>query len=161
MPHIFNDDKTIRFFATNSDEIKELSLYLQRIITAREKQVEKIKDSRESLYKNFSTYYMIITDDYKLAKSYPLIDEILEMDGNLGFSLLMLHPSLANLPTATKAFIGINDMQSGGIFENELVEETQKQFTIEPVDKLDLAYCSVRLLNIPIENKENDFVLPK
>ena len=104
---------------------------------------------------------MIITDDYKLAKSYPLIDEILETDGNLGFSLLMLHPSLANLPTATKAFIGINDMQSGGIFENELVEETQKQFTIEPVDKLDLAYCSVRLLNIPIENKENDFVLPK
>lgn len=43
MPHIFNDDKTIRFFATNSDEIKELSLYLQRIITAREKQVEKLK----------------------------------------------------------------------------------------------------------------------
>lgn len=160
LPHLFSDDKEIRFFATNFDDAKEISLYLQRIMTARKNQTVKASD-KEELYKNFSTYYLVITDDYKTAKNYPIINEIVEMEGNLGFSLLILHPSLANLPTATKAFIGINDSENGGIFESEIQQDTQKKFKIEQVDKLDLSYCALRLLNIPLENKESTFALPK
>ncbi len=145
MPHLFSNDKETRFFASNFDDAKEITQYLQRIMTSRITQTEKIKQNREQLYKNFSTYYMIITDDYKMVKNFSLIDQILEMDGNLGFSLLILHPSIANLPTATKAFIGINDMQNGGIFESEIQKDSQRTFTIEPVDKLDLSYCSLKI----------------
>ena len=161
MPHLFSNDKETRFFASNFDHAKEITQYLQRIMTSRANQADKIKQNRDQLYKNFSTYYMIITDDYKMVKNFSLIDQILEMDGNLGFSLLILHPSLANLPTATKAFIGINDMQNGGIFESEIQKDSQRIFTIEPVDKLDLAYCSLRLINIPLESRDEEYNLPK
>lgn len=161
MPHLFSNDKEIRFFASNFDDAKEITQYLQRIMTSRISQAEKIKQNRDQLYKSFSTYYMIITDDYKMVKNFSLIDQVLEMDGNLGFSLLILHPSLANLPTATKAFIGINDMQNGGIFESEIQKDSQRTFTIEPVDKLDLSYCSLKLINIPLENKDEEYSLPK
>ena len=56
LPHLFSDDKEIRFFATNFDDAKEISLYLQRIMTARKNQTVKASN-KEELYKNFSTYY--------------------------------------------------------------------------------------------------------
>ncbi len=161
LPHTFSNNKEIRFFSMNSDDGKEVSLYLQRIMAERKNQTQKITNNREELYKTFGTYYMVITDDYKEVKSYPIINDILEMNGNLGFSLLIIKPSLANLPTETKAFIGLDDSNTGGVFESELQQDNQRKFTIEKVDKIDMHYASLRLSNIPLENKEENYVLPK
>ena len=158
MPHNFNRDKSIRFFATNFDESKEISAYLQQILKARQ---EVKKTSNEESYKLFDTYYLIITDDYKIVKNNPIIEEILKMEENLGFSLLILNSNLANLPTNCKSFISINDMKSGGVFENELKKETQKSFSIEYVNKLNLYQCAMILSNIPIKDKDDDYDLPK
>ncbi len=160
MPHVFSDNRDIRFIATNFEEGVEVSSYLQKILRLREKQCEKISANRELLYKNYETYYLIITDDYKLVKDYSIINELLEVEGNLGFSLLILHPNLANLPTQCKAFISLDDFQKGGIFENELSKDTQRNFTIEKIEQTDLDYCSLRLANIPIKNKSENYNIP-
>ena len=158
MPHNFNHDKSMRFFATNFDECKEVSTYLQQILKARK---EVKKTSNEAAYKLFDTYYIIITDDYKMAKNNPIIEEILEMEDNLGFSLLILNSSLTNLPTRCKSFISINDLKDGGVFENELNKETQKSFSIELVNKINLYQCALILSNIPIKDKDDNYDLPK
>ena len=158
MPHNFNRDKTLRFFSTNFDDSKEISTYLQQIFKSRQ---EVKKPNNEEAYKLFDTYYLIITDDYKLTKNNPIIEEILTEEENLGFSLIILNSSLANLPTRCKSFISINDLKSGGIFENELNRETQKSFSIELVNKLNLYQCALILSNIPIKDKDDDYDLPK
>lgn len=158
MPHCFSSDKTLRFFSTNFDESKEISSYLQKILKAR-KDVKK--PANEEAYKLFDSYYIIITDDYKAAKDNPIIEEILNEEENLGFSLLILNSSLANLPTQCKSFISLNDLRSGGIFENELNKETQKIFSIELVNNLNLYQCALILSNIPIKDKDDTYDLPK
>ncbi len=161
LPHAFSDKKDIRFLATNFDEGRELSTYLQKVLMARKELYEKSNGMKDQFYKNFDNYYMIITDDYKMIKEYPIIQDILEMDKNLGFSILILNSTLVNLPTQCKAFISLDDFQQGGIFENELKEEKQNNFIIEKVDQIDLDYCSLRLSNIPIKNKNETYIMPK
>ncbi len=158
MPHCFSRDKSIRFFSTNYDESKEISSYLQKII----KQRQEVKvNNNEDIYKLFDTYYLIITDDYKTIKDNPIIEEVLNSEYNLGFTLLILNSSLANLPTQCKSFISINDLKSGGIFESELTKDTQKSFSIELVNNLNLKQCATILSNIPIKDKDDEYDLPK
>lgn len=162
LPYLFRNDKEMRFFATNFDEGKEITSYLLNEFNFRNEQFLKNGAyDKSDKYKQFTPYYMIITDDYDHVKDYPLFESILHQDGNLGFSLLILHPTLANLPTECKAFIGINDMEKGGIFENELRKETQRSFLIEPLRGVDFKACSLILSNIPIENKDESYSLPK
>ena len=158
MPHNFNRDKSLRFFSTNFDESKEVSSYLQKILKSR--QETKI-NSNEDVYKLFDTYYIIITDDYKTVKDNLIIEEILNAEQNLGFSLLILNSSLANLPTQCKSFISINDLKNGGVFENELNKETQRTFQIELVNQMNLFKCANILANIPIKDKDDEYSLPK
>ncbi len=162
MPHLFRNDKQMRFFATNFDEGKDVAQYLLSILNLREGSIQKNQlNTKKDIYRNFSSYYMIITDDYENIKDLPFIDKLLNQTENLGFSLVIMHPTLANLPTQCKAFIGINNLDSGGIFENELTKDTQKSFKIEGVNQLNLKACSLILNNIPIENKDDTFALPK
>ncbi len=162
MPHLFRNDKLMRYFITDFDEGKEVTQYLLSVINAREDAFNKKRDTNQrDKYHSFNTYYMIITDNYENIKDYPFIDKVLNQQGNLGFSLMIMHPTLANLPTQCKAFIGINSLDSGGIFENELSKDTQKSFKIEGVNQLNLNACSLILNNIPIENKNESYSLPK
>ncbi len=161
LPHAFSDSRDIRFFTSDFDEGREISTYLQKILTARKEQCQKTNGNKKELYKSFDNYYMIITDDYKTAKEYQVINEILEQEENLGFSILILTQTIATLPTQTKAFISLDGDEQGGIFENEINKETQKQFFIEKFDQIDLEYCSHRLANIPIKNKNETFHMPK
>lgn len=158
MPHNFNRDKSLRFFSTNFDDSREISSYLQKVLKSRQ---ETKVNTKEDIYKLFDTYYIIITDDYKMAKNNPIIEEILNSEQNWGFSLLILNSSLANLPTQCKSFISISDLKSGGIFENELNKETQKTFSIELVNQMNLFKCATTLANIPIKDKDDEYELPK
>ena len=65
-PHLFSDDKKIRFFATNSDDHKEISYYLDRILVSR---IENFGDSEISI-DNFEQTYLIITDCFKKIRDF-------------------------------------------------------------------------------------------
>ena len=66
MPHIFSEDKSIRFFATDEAEAKIVSNYLEDILKNR-KEVST-RDSENNKFKPVP-YFLIITDDYKKYKT--------------------------------------------------------------------------------------------
>ena len=163
MPHTFRNDKQMRFFSTNFDDSKEISQYLLSVINGREEKFRNISSTSEKKdqYKTFDSYYVIITDDYDSIRDNAMIEKILKQHGNLGFSLIILNDTIANMPTECKSFIGIDNEKSGGVFESELNSETQKNFLIEEVDNLDLNQISTILNNIPIQYNNEVFSLPK
>ena len=161
LPHTFRNDKLMRFYATNFDEGKEISQYLLSIFNAREENTRRESSDKTDQYKKFDSYYIIITDDYDSIRNYSITEKVLKQKGNLGFSLLILNETIANMPTECKSFIGIDSIQNGGVFESTLTSETQKSFQIENIDKLNLKECSLILNNIPIKNKNESFNLPK
>ncbi len=159
-PHCWNNSKTFRYFATNLDEAKEISLELEK-----EVQQRKYKDSNGSMdinsadYHSYRPYYLIITDDYKSVRDIELLKDVGSMPVNYGFSLVVISPRLINIPNECKAFISIGDKKSG-VFENELVANKQKEFIADFDPTLNIFECCKIIANIPIDIAKQEQALP-
>ena len=161
VPHLWSNDKLVRFFATNNEEGTEISQYLNLIFESR---LGFVKDDskNENLYKNFREYYLIITDNLREVRDYSIIKNILEHDKvNLGFGLIVLHPNLSNLPSECNSFIALDNAQDGVILQKELSSDTKKIFKIEHVSNIDFWLYPTKLANVPIENEDVNYDFPK
>ena len=155
LPHIWNNVKDIRFFADNSEEIKEISIYLEEVLGQR-----KVYEENDIDYKSFEPYYLIITDDYKKIERINIIKEIVESKKNLGFSLLCLADNITKLPNECKTFINIADGR-GEVFESELTEESKRSFTFDEQQRIFFEKITRTISNIPIKiTNSKDMVLP-
>lgn len=156
LPHCWSNDKQTRYFATNLDEAKEISLVLEQEIQARKYKDNNGKRELNNLdYTKYKPYYMIITDDYKMVRDIELVKDVCGLELNIGFSLIVISPRLVNIPNECKTFISIGDKKSG-VFENELVSNKQKEFVADYDQGLNIYECCKILANIPIDiSKEN------
>lgn len=161
VPHIFNENKEIRFFAINQEEYKILNSHLEKeLMVRKDKKTDENEETndKEKQYTNNIPYYVIITDSYKDIKSLPYIEKQLKQQKNLGFSILIIDDDMKNLPTECKKFIYISD-EEGAIFSETLnIEETQK-FKLE-TKKINMESLCKKLANIPIKIKELETELP-
>ena len=160
LPHCWSNDRSIRYYATNIDDMKEISLHLekefQRRVRPNDQEGLRV-DSRD--YSSFVPYYMIITDDYKMVRDLEIIKDVEDQEINYGFSLAIVSPRLTNLPNECKTFISIGDQKSG-VFENELVSNKQKEFIADYDNTLDMyKYCK-KLANIPIDIAKEEKNIP-
>lgn len=159
-PHIWSNNKAIRYFATNIDEAKEISLVLEKELQAR-----KYKDVNGSMelsglnYTHFQPYYVVFTDDYKGVRDIEIIKDVAGTDINCGFSLIVISPRLINIPSECKTFVSIGDKKSG-VFENELVSNKQKEFLADFDPTLNMHECCKLLANIPIDIAKESQALP-
>ena len=166
LPHCFSEDKSVRFFATNNSEIKNITSYLekeykkrQEIVESngRESEIEEFDSNKE--YKNFQPYYLIITDNYNDIKDLEFIRTYLSRTNNVGFSLMMIEKSLKNLPNECNMFVQVLEGNSG-LFNKELTSENQIPFQAEYNPLIDMYDMARRVANIPIQSKEQEKSLP-
>lgn len=149
LPHCWSNDKSIRFFATNNNEIKEICYHLDRELADRNNNDTETPNS---------PYYLIITDCFKTVRSFDTIKDILALKENKGFGLLILNDRVSNLPTECQAFINVSEKNSD-LFENVLNTNNLK-FQIDFDTKIDMYECAKELANIPIEVESDDEALP-
>lgn len=165
VPHIFSDDHQMRFFASTIEDAKEVSDYLENEFKNRLNGLENAGSEgykeikKDSGYKNFSPYYLIINDNYKLSKNLGIINLITKEDINCGFSLMIIDDSLKNLPTSCETFVNVLDTESG-IFEQEINNQSQKVFKAEYCDNIDMMKLATILLNVPVAIKDEKYELP-
>ncbi len=161
LPHLWNNSKNMRYFSTNTDEAKELSLNLEQVLQSRKNSIKDndfigntVKD-----FTNFKPYYFIIIDDFKSVRELEIIKDICNEKVNIGFSLVIINNRLTNLPNECHTFISIGDKKSG-VFENELVSNKQKEFIADYNLNIDMYQCVKRLANIPIDTEKENSSLP-
>ncbi len=159
LPHCFNEDKTVRYFAKTIDDMKQVSSALEGEFQRRAYTEDNA--FREQNYRTYKPYYFIITDDFKSARDIEIIKNVLEQKTNYGFSLLILNDKLTNLPNECMNFICIGHNNRGTIFEDELVTNKQKKFIADYDENLDLTECAVKLANIPIDSGGDEASFPK
>ena len=159
-PHNWSNDKTIRYFGTNLDEVKEISLNLEKELQSR-KFDDKSGEMKlnEKDYHFYKPYYLIITDDYKDYRDLDLLKDVCESPINYGFSLIVVSPRLINLPNECQTFISVGDKKSG-VFENELVANKQKEFVTDFDPNLNMHDACKILANIPIDIAKENRALP-
>ena len=160
LPHSWNEDKTMRYFAKNVDDMRQISSQLETEFQGRSfKQGESAY--REANYRAYRPYYLIITDDFKNARDIEIVKNVLGQKVNYGFSLFVLNDKLTNLPNECMNFICIGHNNRGVIFEDELVTNKQKKFIADYNPNLDLTECAVKLANIPIDSVKDEATFPK
>lgn len=168
LPHLWSEDKKVRFYANNLTEMKSISEYLEKELKDRKEKLKekksdsgiekKIENNKE--YEYFSTYYLIVTDCYKKTRDLSIINDVLMTDKNLGFSMLIIDDNLKDLPTKCKNFVYVKEK---GSYQIESTDDNNitKAFEIEQILNYDMNYISSYLSNIPISVKKGVLELPK
>lgn len=154
LPHIWSDDKSLRFFATSSEEASDISTYLDEEFEMRE-----ANENEDITYKNFSPYYVIITDNYLSYKNSSIILDIIRSKKNYGFSLITLADSMKQLPNRCENFIQIGE-SSGCILSKLVTEQNQVKFINDYVKNLDMENLCTKLSNIPLISNDELKELP-
>ena len=166
LPHCFSEDKSQRFFATNLEEAKEVSNYIGEVFKAR---LETVKGNNlnkqegdtveQDPYKNFPTYYLLITDDYAMAKNVSIFQDLMKYEKNYGFSILIVEDSLKMLPARCSTFVQI-DQKDGAIIDKQITSQSQTHFKVESNPQLNMREISMTLANIPIVSTDGLSELP-
>ena len=155
LPHVWSNIKDIRYFSDDSEEIKEISRYLEEIIRQRKEYEQNDID-----YKAFSPYYLIITDDYKKIEKINIVKEIVNSKVNLGFGMICLANNITKLPNECKTFINIANGK-GEMFESEMTKESEKTFNFDDSQRIFFEKILKTISNIPIRVTDTkDLMLP-
>lgn len=156
LPHTFDENKEIRFIASNQDDVKELSAYLENIFTYRkELSVEKAREEKE--------HYIIFSLSKTLEKRAEIVKQILEYGKRkaeyIGFSLIAVYDEIKNLPKECKCVIEL-DYDRGKIYSDYtnlggLVEFIPDNTSLQVED------LAISLLNTKLDSSTSTFQLPE
>lgn len=141
--YCFDNNKTVRYFAANIDEAKELCDYLNNELNYRI-QVSEGKDFHPT------PHYLIICENYSATKKLNFFKSLMEIDTNIGYSTIIVDKSLNNLPSKCSNFINLSDGTSG-ILKNSYESQEVIDFKDEVDYGLNMMGVSKILSNIPVE----------
>ena len=150
-PYCFSNDKTIRFFATNTDEMQEVSNYLEQIFGGR----QVLKDNNVTKFNN--GYFLIIIDDIDVARKISIVNKVLKEKNNYGFSLLILEEKLSKVPSEVSKFLVIGEKTS---IIWDMANNEQRKFIEETKETYDMEACAKILSNLPLYMEESAKQLP-
>lgn len=166
LPHTWSNDHSIRFFSTNKDDSKVISSLLEKEFLERLESLKSNNDMKnvrnydeKTPYTRFNSYYIILTDDYRLLKGSSFINQFLKLKMNLGFSLLMFDESMRNLPQECETFVVLGEKECG-ILNKELKDSNLIKFKAEYDPTIDMREIATKLSNIPIQSEEAAMQLP-
>ena len=160
IPHMFSNNKEVRFFAADNESINYISEYLSNeYIKRSESSNELIENEDDQQGTTFTPYYLIITDDYNSIRDIAITNLILKNKLDLGFGIICVENSLANLPSECTDFISIQG-ETGTILTTNLDNYTQQSFEKEIDASIDITKCCELISNIPIKFTEDVRYLP-
>ena len=149
-PHLFSDDRSIRFFAASAEEYKEVCYYLKRVFDSRK---DINSDKAE-----FNQVYLIITDSFKKIRDIDLIEDILDNKKYVGFSIFIMDKKMTNFPDQCTSFIDLslitNDNKIGEVKDNLDINSVVR-FNVELNTIIDYEKCIKVLANTPIDIKND------
>ncbi len=143
--YCFTNDKSVRFFAANLDEAKELGNYLVQELAYK---LNIIQDGAKLPPQK--PHYLIICDNYSAYKKVDFFKLLTELDDQIGYSTIILENKLDKLPSKCINFINLNEGQSG-ILKNSYEKAEIINFHDEIDYNINMFEVTRILSNIPIE----------
>lgn len=163
IPHNWNNNKTMRYFADTPESVSKIAGELEKIFDIRSNKknqdIGNEPENEDQPYKNDKPYFLIFTDDVEALRNINFIKKILKSKLNYGFSLLMINDRLTTLPSETKTFLHISSTTSG-LITNELTTSNQKEFQADFPENIDIYNCAQKIANIPILVEKEKYELP-
>ncbi len=155
--HCWDNDKSMRFFATNLQDAENISTYLVRIFNQRSAN----NKSNDNSKKGKIPFYLIISDHIEMYRNLKIVENVLDNSDDIGFGIMMFGQKLTDIPDGCDNFIDYNEKQAS-IFKAEMEEKNIHNFTPEFLsDAIDFNYYVKLINNIPIQvTKDQQGSLP-
>lgn len=166
-PHCWDNQKTIRYFATTVEELSAIATDLEKIFDARvsDSDEEKLEDdgsdnNSKKSYTNFRPYYLFFIDDMTSVRNVSLINKILRYKKNMGFSIIITSQSISTLPSETSDFICVSASDSA--IMTSKINDNQKIFSADfnKSNSINIYESVKNLANIPIMVEKEKYELP-
>ncbi|TCN24100.1 type VII secretion protein EssC [Mesobacillus foraminis] len=153
LPHVWSEDRDVRFIATDSNEVKELSVYFEKEINAR---AELTEDELNEIPQHTVVFSM----SKSLGAKAEMISLLLKEKKNLGFSLITLYDELKNLPKECSNVIELGGEYSK-IFDKDDISGKYTGFNADIYMQEDPEELAVALANIQLATSGQAYVLPE
>lgn len=152
IPHFWNDEKTVRFYAKNIDEMKELSMYIDKNIAHR-------SDTENASEEDILPYYVIISTSDKLAGKCEPIQQLVNYKQNAGFSIIFSAENLRELPRETKLVI-CADKEQSRMFDRKDTTGKYIPFNQDIIRDSVMERVSQKIANIELDMESQNYTLP-
>ena len=151
-PHSWDNEKIVRFLATNTDEVKELSGIL-------EKNILSARSDESNTDVAYSPYYLIISASRELALKCEALNKLLSYKKNCGFSIITLYDDIKNIPKETGSVIDLNG-NDARVFDKDDLSGKAQIFTPDMTTLAVSKRMAEAVANIPLDISEQRFSLP-
>lgn len=167
VPHCWDNQKTIRYFATTVEELSAIATDLEKTFDARVSDSDDVKleddgsdNNSKKDFDDFRPYYLFFVDDMTSVRNVSLINKILHYKRNMGFSIIITSQSISTLPSETSDFICISETNSA--IMTSKINDNQKIFKADfnKFNEIDIYKCAQKLANIPILVDKEKYELP-
>ncbi len=152
IPHFWDDNKKNRLFASNDDEIKGISAFVEKEILSR-------ADERMPKPEDRIPYYVIISTSKKLSDKCEALEQLLASKCECGAGVLYLAEEMKDLPKETKTVIRVNGKDSELMDKNDSKGEVIK-FAAEQFNEQFLEGVSEDIANIELDLGGQGYSLP-
>lgn len=153
LPHIWNDDKSVRFLAKNKDDVKLISAYFETIIDAR-------KEMRDVDLEDVEPYYVIFSFSKELEKRADFLKKIYEEKKNLHISVISIGTEIKYLPKECGNVIEITGV-NGRIYDKNDSSTNIVDFQPDIYVNDGMEMISTWLANIHLDTGTSAYKLPK
>lgn len=150
MPHVWDDEKNTRFFATTIEEAKEISVYLEREFT------ERVQSRGNEKY---APYYVIFNMNREVGEKTDIISMILGEEKHCGFSIINVESSLNNLPKECSMVIETG-AKSSKIYDRNDISGKSIEFEADMGLAKGLGEVTKSMANIDLDVLSQAYALP-
>lgn len=154
LPHVWSDDKKFRFIATNLEETKELSAYLERIFE------ERINLSENDI-QNVSPYFVVFSISWNLSTKMEILRRISSAKRNLHFSLISLSNNTNNVPKDSNVLISLSERNRAEIYNKKADNNQIVSFNPDIYVQGNTRSLSTKLANISLDNFSKKMQFPQ
>lgn len=141
VPHIWSNDKKVRFFATNPDEVH----FIFNIIDETIKEREGNQDGATPI-----PHYVVIVTEPNLIEKEALLRYMNDADNPVGITTLFAYGDITKLPKSCKTIIQSDDTRTGYYIKNKNANKFIP-FTLDDVDANRIHTFANDLSKLPIK----------
>lgn len=150
VPHIWNTEENVRFFATELKEAKEISAYLEKVFYERSEQRSK----EQAL-----PHYVIFNFNKEISEKVEIYEKVISQKQNYGFSVINVYDEFKNLPKETSKVIEINENFSK-LYDKDDITGNVINFYADVDMQTDVGIITKAIANIKLDNSGNKYSLP-
>jgi len=152
LPHTWTEDRSFRLVATDVDQVRQLSAFLEQVQPSANPDEGQVK-------KESSTRYVVFAFDRDLAEKCEALNTVFRAKDYGQVSVLAVYDELRYLPKDCKVVLEV-DKNYSKLFDRSDTSGEHIGFAPDQGLQLDAHMLSVKLANTKLENAEAAFELP-